>query len=205
MWIRYRFEKSAGIMSKIIVPFTLCTVFFIFTVGVYVNLFVFQLITFQMVIAGFLVAGAGYLFGGTLAWLFRLKLPQIKAVSIETAFQARLLFFKKKLTRNTPKLKKSNNHCLHTYYRTAASLSSCSRSPCLPPMGTSPRSHPSRSSSSQVEKKSKISSFFYKKYANLFVGFNFTGAPLWIFLGIWKVYERFCRRKKPVMEPIQVN
>ena len=73
---------------------TLATyVFFIFTVGVYVNLFVFQLITFQMVIAGFLVAGAGYLFGGTLAWLFRLKLPQIKAVSIETAFQARLLFF----------------------------------------------------------------------------------------------------------------
>ncbi len=162
MWIRYRFEKSAGIMSKIIVPFTLCTVFFIFTVGVYVNLFVFQLITFQMVIAGFLVAGAGYLFGGTLAWLFRLKLPQIKAVSIETAFQARLLFFKKKLTRNTPKLKKSKNNCFHTYYRTAASLSSCSRSPCLPPTGTSPRSHPSPSSSSQVKKFKNIEVFFKK-------------------------------------------
>ncbi len=36
------------------------------------------------------------------------------------------------------------------------------------------------------------------------VCFNFIGAPLWIFLGIWKVYERFCRRKEPVMEPIQV-
>jgi len=40
-----------------------------------------------MVVAGFLVAGAGYLFGGGLAWLFRMKVPQIKAISIETAFQ----------------------------------------------------------------------------------------------------------------------
>ncbi len=87
MWIRYRFDKAAPVMTKIIVPFTLLTVFFIFTVGVYVNLFIFQLIDFQMVLAGFLVAGAGYLFGATLAWLCRLSLPQIKAVSIETAFQ----------------------------------------------------------------------------------------------------------------------
>ena len=32
MWIRYRFEKGAKIMKAVIVPFTLLTVLFIFTV-----------------------------------------------------------------------------------------------------------------------------------------------------------------------------
>jgi len=42
MWIRHRWEKSAYYMSKVIIPFTFCTLAFIFTVGIYVNLFVFQ-------------------------------------------------------------------------------------------------------------------------------------------------------------------
>ena len=46
-------------MGKIIVPFTLLTVLFILTVGVYINLFIFLLITWPMVAAGFLVAIAG--------------------------------------------------------------------------------------------------------------------------------------------------
>jgi predicted Na+-dependent transporter len=33
MWIRFRFEKGAKIMKAIIVPFTLLTVLFIFTVN----------------------------------------------------------------------------------------------------------------------------------------------------------------------------
>ena len=33
MWIRYRFEKGAKIMKVVIVPFTLLTVLFIFTVS----------------------------------------------------------------------------------------------------------------------------------------------------------------------------
>eukprot|EP00095_Tigriopus_kingsejongensis_P009983 maker-scaffold17_size721972-snap-gene-6.25 protein:Tk09983 transcript:maker-scaffold17_size721972-snap-gene-6.25-mRNA-1 annotation:"hypothetical protein DAPPUDRAFT_309863" len=87
MFIRYKWKRAAGIMDKIIVPFTLLTVIFIFTVGVYVNLFIFQLMTGAMVAAGFLVVGAGYLFGAGLAWVFRLNRKQIVAVSIETAFQ----------------------------------------------------------------------------------------------------------------------
>ena len=55
--------------------------------GVYINLFIFMLITPLMVMAGFAVAIAGYLFGAGLAWLFRLNRAQIIAVAIETSFQ----------------------------------------------------------------------------------------------------------------------
>ena len=96
MWIRFRFVKGAKIMKLIIVPFTLLTVLFIFTVGVYINLFIFMLMTAKMVAAGFLIAilgienrvftdfiksyltflfifilCSGYSFGAGFAWLCR--------------------------------------------------------------------------------------------------------------------------------------
>ena len=71
MWIRYRFEKGAKIMKAIIVPMTLLTVLFIFTAGIYINLFIFMLMTWKMVAGGFLCAFGGYLFGAILAWLCR--------------------------------------------------------------------------------------------------------------------------------------
>jgi len=87
MWIRWRWIKAAKIMEKIIVPFTLLTVLFIMTAGIYINLFIFLLITPLMILAGFIVAIAGYLFGALFAWILQLKLPQITAVAIETSFQ----------------------------------------------------------------------------------------------------------------------
>jgi sodium/bile acid cotransporter 3/5 len=69
MWIRHRFEKGAKIMKAIIVPFTLLTVLFIFTAGIYINLFIFMLMTGKMVAAGFVVAFCGYSFGAVFAWL----------------------------------------------------------------------------------------------------------------------------------------
>ena len=56
---RWKWPKAATVMGKIIVPFTLLTVLFILTMGVYINLFIFLLITWPMVAAGFLVAIAG--------------------------------------------------------------------------------------------------------------------------------------------------
>ena len=44
----------------------------LFQAGIYLNLFIFLLMTGTMVAAGFLVAGAGYVFGAFLAWIFRL-------------------------------------------------------------------------------------------------------------------------------------
>ncbi len=69
MWIRFRFKRGAAIMKKIIVPFTLLTVLFIFTAGIYINLFIFMLMTGKMVAAGFLVAFLGYSLGAGLAYL----------------------------------------------------------------------------------------------------------------------------------------
>lgn len=87
IFIRWKWLKLAKKLEKIIVPFTLLTVIFILTAGVYINLFIFQLMTGTMVAAGFTVAFVGYLFGAGFAWLFRLKKEQIIAVSIETSFQ----------------------------------------------------------------------------------------------------------------------
>lgn len=87
MWIRWKWEKAGKLMEKVIVPFTMLTVIFILTAGVYINLFIFQLITPLMVAAGFVVAASGYVFGAGLAWIFRLPTAQITAVSIETSFQ----------------------------------------------------------------------------------------------------------------------
>ena len=87
MWIRWRWSKSARILDKIIVPFTLLTVLFILTAGVYINIFIFLLMTPAMFLAGFVVAIAGYLFGAGLAKLFKLNRGQIVAVAIETSFQ----------------------------------------------------------------------------------------------------------------------
>lgn len=87
MWIRWKWVKAAKVMEKIIIPFTLITVLFILTAGIYINLFIFLLMTPLMILAGFIVAIAGYLFGASFAWVLQLKLPQITAVAIETSFQ----------------------------------------------------------------------------------------------------------------------
>ena len=87
MWVRWRWARAARLMERIIVPFTLLTVLFIFTAGIYINLFIFLLMTPTMVVAGFTIAIAGYVFGAGLAWVFRLPRPQIVAVAIETSFQ----------------------------------------------------------------------------------------------------------------------
>uniref|UniRef100_A0A0K2TMC3 Uncharacterized protein n=1 Tax=Lepeophtheirus salmonis TaxID=72036 RepID=A0A0K2TMC3_LEPSM len=87
MLIRYKSKRAGQIMAKVIVPFTIILVSFIFTFGTWMNWFIFQLFTGHLVAAGFIVAISGYILGAGFAWLFRLKLPQIIAVSIETTFQ----------------------------------------------------------------------------------------------------------------------
>jgi len=87
MWVRWKWSRAAKIMEKIIVPFTLLTVLFILTAGVYINLFIFVLITPLMIAAGFMVAVSGYVLGALLSWVMGLSLPQITAVAIETSFQ----------------------------------------------------------------------------------------------------------------------
>eukprot|EP00096_Caligus_rogercresseyi_P010279 TRINITY_DN3691_c0_g1_i2.p1 TRINITY_DN3691_c0_g1~~TRINITY_DN3691_c0_g1_i2.p1 ORF type:complete len:465 (-),score=119.95 TRINITY_DN3691_c0_g1_i2:154-1548(-) len=87
MLIRYKSKRAGQIMAKVIVPCTILLVFFISTFGIWMNWFIFQLLTGTLVAAGFIVAISGYCLGASFAWLFRLELPQIIAVSIETTFQ----------------------------------------------------------------------------------------------------------------------
>ena len=68
---RWKWPKAGVFMEKIIVPFTLLTVIFILTAGVYINIFIFKMITSLMVAAGFVVAISGYIMGAALAWIFR--------------------------------------------------------------------------------------------------------------------------------------
>ena len=58
-------------MKAIIIPMTLLTVLFIFTAGIYINLFIFMLMTGKMIAGGFMCAIGGYLFGAIFAWLCR--------------------------------------------------------------------------------------------------------------------------------------
>lgn len=152
MWIRWRWVKAAKFMEKIIVPFTLLTVIFVFTAGVYINLFIFQLITGKMVGAGFVVAISGYLFGAGLSWMFRLNWAQITAVSVETAFQNGNIAFV------LLKLSFKNNE---PYGELSA----------LAPV------------------------------AQLLV----TGSPLWVLLGIWKLYQKCIKKKTVKDEPIKYS
>merc|ERR1719187_876327 len=145
MRIRWRWIKAARFMEKIIVPFTLLTVLFIFTAGVYINLFIFQLITGLMVAAGFMVAVSGYIFGAGLAWLFRLGRPQITAVSVETAFQNGSIAF--------VLLKISFEEPIGDLSAVAPVAQLC-----------------------------------------------MTGAPLWLFFGVLKFYQKCIRKKKEVTE-----
>ena len=50
-----------------------------FQVGIYVNLYVFSLITYEMILAGLILASAGYTFGGLLAWVCGLPLDPSRA------------------------------------------------------------------------------------------------------------------------------
>ena len=71
MVIRHKFEKGARIMKAIIVPMTLLTLLFVLTVGIYINLFIFKLMTGKFILGGILCSVGGYLFGAIFAWLCR--------------------------------------------------------------------------------------------------------------------------------------
>ena len=63
----------------------------------------FILLDWTLMVAGLIVAIAGFLFGGLFAWVARLDRPQIVAVSIETAMQnANIAFVLLKTTLPTP-------------------------------------------------------------------------------------------------------
>ncbi|CAG0892206.1 unnamed protein product [Cyprideis torosa] len=88
MLIRKWKPNWASYSAKIIRPFTILVLIFLFTFGAYSQFYVFLLINLRMIIAGALVGWAGFTFGAVISGvIFKLPRPQVIAISIETAFQ----------------------------------------------------------------------------------------------------------------------
>lgn len=85
--IRLKRPNWADNGRKVIKPFSLFLLLFFMSVGTYNSYKVVMMMTWQMILAGFLVVICGYTLGAIFAKLFCLSTPQVIAVSIETALQ----------------------------------------------------------------------------------------------------------------------
>ncbi|KAL5021506.1 hypothetical protein ScPMuIL_000661 [Solemya velum] len=80
-------EKWAKIYVKAMTPLLVIFVLFVFTVGVYANLYIFQLLTAKVFLSASLIIFLGLLFGGVVAFLARQSWKNIKTIAIETGIQ----------------------------------------------------------------------------------------------------------------------
>lgn len=85
--IRQYSPRLAKISEVFLKPMCICVVVVGISFTLYAYRYVFQLFTWQVIIAGISIAWGGYCFGALVAWIARLKKQQIIAVSIETALQ----------------------------------------------------------------------------------------------------------------------
>ncbi|XP_050047643.1 ileal sodium/bile acid cotransporter-like [Dermacentor andersoni] len=85
--IQYKRPKWAQVAEKIVKPFSVAILLVALVIGTYTYWYIVTLITLMEVVAASVVVVTGFLFGATMAWLFRLTSKQIIAVSLETAIQ----------------------------------------------------------------------------------------------------------------------
>lgn len=85
--IQYKRPKWAQVAERIVRPFSVAILLVALVIGTYSYWYIVTLITLMDVVAASVVVVAGFLFGATMAWLFRLTSKQIIAVSLETAIQ----------------------------------------------------------------------------------------------------------------------
>lgn len=85
--IQYKRPKWAQVAERIVRPFSVAILLVALVIGTYSYWYIVTLITLMDVVAASVVVVAGFSFGATMAWLFRLKSKQIIAVSLETAIQ----------------------------------------------------------------------------------------------------------------------
>ncbi|XP_045103592.1 ileal sodium/bile acid cotransporter-like [Portunus trituberculatus] len=79
--------RVGKVIGKLLTPLTLFNVVFLFTFGVYANLYVFSLFEAKTILAGFGLPFLGYLSGIGLASLLKLPIKDRIAISIETGIQ----------------------------------------------------------------------------------------------------------------------
>ncbi|KAK7070647.1 hypothetical protein SK128_006853, partial [Halocaridina rubra] len=79
--------RLAKILKMLLTPITIFNIIFIFTFGVYANVYIFSYFTWQTLLVGFLSPALGYLSGLLLAKLCCQPTKDIIAISIETGIQ----------------------------------------------------------------------------------------------------------------------
>lgn len=79
--------KVAAVCRRILKPFSIAMIIFIVVFGIYTNLFMIRVFTWQIFCAGFAVPFLGYVFGAAAGRLLRFPTPDVTAISIETGVQ----------------------------------------------------------------------------------------------------------------------
>ncbi|CAH1780565.1 unnamed protein product [Owenia fusiformis] len=74
-------------IEKITRPIFVILIIFIFTIGIYANLYIFKLFSWRIMIAGALLPYCGFILGGLLAFICRQPFDKIKTICIETGIQ----------------------------------------------------------------------------------------------------------------------
>ncbi|XP_021954809.1 ileal sodium/bile acid cotransporter isoform X3 [Folsomia candida] len=85
--IQYKWPNVAKFLVKILKPFAVFLIVFIIIFAVYTNLYLFQLFTWQILMAGMLLPWLGYILGGGTAWLLKQEWRDVIAIGIETGVQ----------------------------------------------------------------------------------------------------------------------
>ncbi|KAL5021352.1 hypothetical protein ScPMuIL_000507 [Solemya velum] len=85
--IQKKKKNWAKFCVKAVKPLCVIFLLFVFTVGVYANLYIFKLMTTKVLLSGFFIIFLGLLFGGVVAFLARQSWKNIKTIAIETGIQ----------------------------------------------------------------------------------------------------------------------
>lgn len=85
--LQYKAPGCAQKFGKFLRPIMLLFLIFLMTFGVYVNLYVFKLYTWRLVLAGCLLPYTGFVIGAVVAVICRQPLDRIKTIAIETGVQ----------------------------------------------------------------------------------------------------------------------
>ncbi|CAG0884570.1 unnamed protein product [Darwinula stevensoni] len=85
--IRYKFPGCAHFMVRIIKPAFVLLIIYIVIFGIYTNLYILYLISFETVVCVIVLIWSGFLVGALLAFIFRFPLADIIAIGLETGIQ----------------------------------------------------------------------------------------------------------------------
>ena len=79
--------RVSKFLVRILKPLALCLLLFILVVGVWANLYIFQLMTWKVIVVGMALPWLGFAFGCTIARLAGRPVEDVTAIAIETGLQ----------------------------------------------------------------------------------------------------------------------